>query len=1050
MPELTSLKLKFEAESSSATSKIDELIRAMKQLSSALDAFKTSTSKATSGLDSVGSSATRTKSAFKGLSTTLGEVKLGVIAFVAVARRLIKSVSSCVQESMNFVETMNLFNVSMGDNAIAAGEFAEKVQQAMGIDMAEWMRNQGVFQTLIEGFGVASEKADIMSQQVTQLGYDLSSLFNLPFAESMQKLQSGIAGELEPLRRLGFDLSQAKLQQIAYDHGIQQTVQSMTQAQKVQLRYYAIMTQVTTAHGDMARTITQPANMLRILRQNVTIAARSIGNLLIPVMQKLFAIGIVVARGIAKVANAIAGVFGIDTNAWQEFVDDLNYGGDTFDDLADGVDDVDKSTGRATKKIKEFKKQFLGFDKINNITLPDPYTGTSGGGGGGGITGGGDLDLPLPTYDFLQGITDAFADKFPTIQKIFNWIAEHAELVVNVLKFAGVTAIVAKVVSWLGKLRGALTLNPKTAGIVLVIAGIIEFFSGLRDAFNNGFNKKNLTQIGIGFAAIAAGALLLGGPLALIPVLIGGVVVAIELIRKNWKQVKKTKFGKVLIAIANAFKKLGSAIKGKALKFIEKFKKAWDGIKTKAVELGTAVKEKVEGALEWVSEKWEAVKDKGAELLAEAKEKVKGALETLSTKWEAIKDRGAELIAEAKEKVKGAIEKLKSGWEGVKAGTKQLIADAKEKVEGAIGKIKSAWEGFGTKAKELWAEAKEKANATIEMLKLSWDAAVFGVKYLYGVAKEKVHGAIDKLKTKWSATVFAVKSLYAEAKEKVDGAMEKLKSDWNGLVFNLKVLYTETKEKVNATIADMKQKWDDFTADVKVLWAKAKTEGKKKLEAIKTVWSGIKARTKDLIAKGAASGKKALSNIKEVWGNIVAKTKKLKAKAETVGYKALKNLKDKWDSFKNKTLQLKATFQDSITGAIKRAWNGIAKTINGAISTINRITGLNIGKLPLFYAQGGFPATGQMFIAREAGPELVGNIGGRTAVANNDQIVAGIASGVASANLQQNALLRQLISAVQSGDTQVILQVDSTKLGEASIRSINKVQRMNGRVMLTI
>ena len=101
-------------------------------------------------------------------------------------------------------------------------------------------------------------------------------------------------------------------------------------------------------------------------------------------------------------------------------------------------------------------------------------------------------------------------------------------------------------------------------------------------------------------------------------------------------------------------------------------------------------------------------------------------------------------------------------------------------------------------------------------------------------------------------------------------------------------------------------------------------------------------------------------------------------------------------------------------------------------------------------AGGGAFNTGQMFVAREAGPELVGRIGGHTAVMNNDQIVSSVAAGVASANAPQTTLLQQLLNAVQSGDQQIVLQLDSTKFGEASIRSINRVQRQQGRTLLQV
>ena len=215
---------------------------------------------------------------------------------IHAVRGVASRIASWINQSNEYIENINLFNASMGTYAQKAQEYAEKVGDAVGIDPGQWMRNQGVFMTLATGFGVAGDRAYVMSQQLTQLGYDLASFFNLPFEESMQKLQSGISGELEPLRRLGFDLSQARLKAIALDLGIKKTFNDMSQAEKAQLRYYAIMNQVTTAHGDMARTLNAPANQLRVLQAQVTQAARAFGNVFIPILNAVLPVCIAVPK----------------------------------------------------------------------------------------------------------------------------------------------------------------------------------------------------------------------------------------------------------------------------------------------------------------------------------------------------------------------------------------------------------------------------------------------------------------------------------------------------------------------------------------------------------------------------------------------------------------------------------------------------------------------------------------------------------------------------------------------------------------------------------
>ena len=230
----------------------------------------------------------------------------GVVAGIRMVRQ---EISRAITESNAYQEDLNLFTASMGQYAKEAQEYAENVGEIMGIDPAKWMRNQGVFNTLLSGFGSVADRSYLMSKNLTQLGYDISSFFNISVEDAMQKLQSGVSGELEPLRRLGYDLSQAKLEQTALTLGIEKSVSAMTQAEKAELRYYAIMTQVTTAQGDMARSLDAPANQLRIFQAQLTQASRAIGNIFIPILQKILPIAIAVLRIVRELADAIANCF---------------------------------------------------------------------------------------------------------------------------------------------------------------------------------------------------------------------------------------------------------------------------------------------------------------------------------------------------------------------------------------------------------------------------------------------------------------------------------------------------------------------------------------------------------------------------------------------------------------------------------------------------------------------------------------------------------------------------------------------------------------------
>ena len=368
------------------------------------------------------------------------------LAYTGV-RRIGRRIAEWIDQSNQYIENMNLFNASMGEYAKQAQDYAEKVGDLVGIDPGQWMRNQGVFMTLATGFGVAGDRAYVMSQQLTQLGYDLSSFFNLPFEEAMQKLQSGISGELEPLRRLGYDLSQARLKAIALQLGITETFNEMTQAEKAQLRYYAIMEQVTTAHGDMARTLNAPANQLRVLKAQVTIVARELGNVFIPILNAMLPALIAVAKAIRVVAAAIASLFGFE-------LPEVDYSG--IQAAAGGLDDIGGAADSAGGKVKKLKSYLMGFDELNILDASDD---SGGGGGGGGGGSGSDWDWDLPTYDFLDGLVGSAVDNiFNSMKPVLDYIKEHLESFLGIVAAIGAAILGWRMAEgftgWLSKLGG--------------------------------------------------------------------------------------------------------------------------------------------------------------------------------------------------------------------------------------------------------------------------------------------------------------------------------------------------------------------------------------------------------------------------------------------------------------------------------------------------------------------------------------------------------------------------------------------------------------------
>ena len=532
------------------TAQIQQLANALAPLANQLNTVSTAFSRLPANMRS-------TVSATNSLTTannTAGMSYANLWAKCRMAMNVVKTgartIATWITQSNSYIENMNLFTASMGEYAAEAQKYAEQVGNIMGIDPGEWMRNQGTFMTLIKGFGVAGDKANMMSRNLTQLAYDLASFENKPFEEAMQKVQSGIAGELEPLRGWGYDLSIARLQQEALRLGIDKSVSSMTQAEKVQLRYYAVMTQVTWAQGDMARTLNAPANQLRILQAQVTQVARALGNVFIPILNAVLPYLIAFAKVLRMVIDLIGKFVGFKLPEID--YSGLSSGSDAVGGLADNANDATKGLGKAGKAAEKLKNNLLGIDELNIISKDDGSSdlgGSSAGGSGTGIATGSDLGFKLPEYDFLgNAVNQQVEDLVKKLQPVLDWIKKNLDEIL-----AGAMAIgacflawtiaegVLKAIKWLSTMKGftkLFSIGFKVAGLGLFLDAWNTIKEAIEDIRKNGANFTNVTKLISGFAeGLGAAFLLLGhvklGGAALVIAGVTGIVSDISDMCKN-------------------------------------------------------------------------------------------------------------------------------------------------------------------------------------------------------------------------------------------------------------------------------------------------------------------------------------------------------------------------------------------------------------------------------------------------------------------------------------------------------------------------------------
>ncbi len=192
-------------------------------------------------------------------------------------------------------ETVNKVDVVFGDAAGTVKQFADNSAQAFGLSRNQALSAAGTFGNLFRNIGLTEQKSAEFSNQLVQNAADLASFNNIDPTEVLDKLRAGLSGEAEPLRVLGIDVSDTRLQIEALSQGITKSTQDMTQAEKVALRYAAIQKQMGAASGDFARTSDGVANSLRRLRASFADAQAELGNKLLPTLQPIisaFASGI--------------------------------------------------------------------------------------------------------------------------------------------------------------------------------------------------------------------------------------------------------------------------------------------------------------------------------------------------------------------------------------------------------------------------------------------------------------------------------------------------------------------------------------------------------------------------------------------------------------------------------------------------------------------------------------------------------------------------------------------------------------------------------------
>lgn len=377
---------------------IIEMTNALANLSGQLKGVKSASVTSSTWFDKLTNSTKRARTSTLGLASAFG--KFYATYFLVI--RAIKGLWSSVEDTSNYIESFNYFNVAFGKIASEwtddwkkygyanADEYAESFTKRMQDSMAKLsgvkvdidedglglltstgMKNLGLniqqitqyasqLASVTNSLGQSGEVSYMIADSFTKLAGDISSLFNIDYDTVAKNLQSGLLGQSRALYKFGIDITNATLQTYAYELGLEKTVAEMTQMEKQQLRVLAILEQSKVSWGDLANTIESPSNMIRQLKNNLKETAMVFGQLFIPLLEKVLPLLNGFSIAVKQLLIDMAGIMGIKIN--------FDAFGEGYNELEEDVDELGNTLDETTESANKLKNALRGFDKLNVLS----------------------------------------------------------------------------------------------------------------------------------------------------------------------------------------------------------------------------------------------------------------------------------------------------------------------------------------------------------------------------------------------------------------------------------------------------------------------------------------------------------------------------------------------------------------------------------------------------------------------------------------------------------------------------------------------------------
>lgn len=1034
----------------SVSRNIIDMTNALAKLSRTGGAAGTAAKSITSSFSGFSSGASAvTKKSFS-LASAIGKVYATYWALFRGFRLL----GDAIDISSSLTEVENVVRQTFGQYESLINNFAKTSIEKFGMSELSAKQFASRFQAMGTALDIPQGQMAKMSIRLTELAGDMASFYDVSQEDIAKSLQSVFSGTTAPMRRYGIDLTQATLKEWALKQGLDANISSMTQAEKAMLRYQYVLAHTTNITGDFARTADTWHNQITMLKENFKALGAVVGGGLInafkPFIKVLNSVLQKVISFAEMVTNALGSIFGWKYEASKGagisgLADDIGSASDGMDDLSNAAGNAGKNTGGIAKNAKKAKKEIQqatrAFDELKVISKQSKDntsgSGSGGSGGSGGGSGGGDTGKLVQTDTIfkkfksdikdLEGLGKAISGALINAMRGIEWDEVYA-------KASGFGSGLAKFLNGLFEGQKGTTLFGETGKLIAnslntVLHGLDsfgttfnwkQFGNSIADGINKFFQNFDFALLAQTLNSWAQGAF-------------DAVTTALSKI--SWKDVWNgakeflsnldVKTVAIIVGALTIKKILGLHLAKTALGIIgTSISKAIAG--SIAAKLGVEI-----GANATIGE----VLSTGLSKKISGLGTIAGKIGKLALTVGAIviaAEAGLSLGKAIGNKIADATQPEEMKKYRVDFKFSDLFTYSLDDwKQGFSDWWNDTW-GPGLAA---WWEDRKAGNTKLKIpftdFELPSDNEV----------KKAVSDWWDKQKKKIEKRTENVIKFTADVKDTSSKWWSNVKKWWGEKVGKVKEFTTDVKDSAKEWWSNTKKYWGQKVGQVKKFTTAVQNDASKWWNNTKKYWAEKVGKVKEFTTGVKNKAGEWWSNVKKWWESTTVgkEVKRFTVNVKKAGGTWWKDVSNEW---KEKVVNAGRTLKIGIsfaTNALKNLWSSVSTFFSG--KTVNVKTkgsttkkadgGVFSGgswKPIKKYAVGGLPNMGQMFVAREAGPELVGTLGGHTAVMNNDQIVQSVSDGVYRAVL---AAMRGQKTSSGSQPVQIVLDgkviFDSTR-----------------------